>query len=324
VPQLVVKLLILGLSNLVQRRVLPALKEIEGLEAIDIATRHGTTDWQRPDWLVGETFHDYDKGLEGSAAEIVYVSLVNSEHGRWARAALNAGRHVVVDKPAFLGLDNTQHAVDLAAKRDLCLAEATVWAYHPQIELMRRIFVESGSEPTRITLTFSVPPLNPDNFRYCRSLGGGSLWDQGPYAVSVGRVFFGAAPDTIDCHVLSSGGQDNIDTAFSMLATYPHARSVTGHFGFDTAYRNHLEILGEKVVVDADRAVTIAPDVENEIRVSAAEGTALRTAPASNPFQTFFANVFEAVKMRDWQKFRDDLLADARALQTLRDAAGVV
>lgn len=318
------RLLVLGLSTLFQRRVLPALQNIGGLERIDVASRRGAVGWQRPDWLVGDTYDQYDEALQSSEADVVYVSLVNSEHGLWARAALERGFHVVVDKPAFLGLEETERALDLAAKRAVCLAEATVWAYHPQIALMKRIFHESGSEPLRVSLTFSVPPLDPGNFRYCRSLGGGSLWDQGPYAVSVGRVFFGTTPEAIDSRVLSTGGEETVDTAFSVLAAYPGGRSVVGSFGFDTAYRNHIDILSAELAVEADRVLTIPADVENEIRLSGPAGTELKKAPAANPFRPFFERVFEAVQTRDWQDLSNDLLSDARGLQRLRDAAGVV
>jgi NDP-hexose-3-ketoreductase len=319
-----VRLLILGLSNLVRRRVLPALESMQGLEGVDIASRDGVGGWEQPDWLGGETFSSYEAALEQSSAEVVYVSLVNSEQGRWATAALENDRHVVVDKPAFLGLAEMERALERAAKHNVCLAEATVWAYHPQVDLMKAAFEESGSLPTRISAAFSVPPLDPGNFRYCRSLGGGSLWDQGPYAVSVGRVFFGGAPDTVDCQVLSSGGEDNVDTGFSMLATYAGGRSVVGHFGFDTAYRNHLDILGGTVVVEADRVFTTPADAENEIRISSADGPTVKTAPAANPFGSFFERVSGAIAQHDWHELTEDLVADAHALQRLRDAAGVV
>jgi len=314
------RLLILGLSNLVRRRVLPALQEIDGLDRVDIASRRGATDWQRPDWLSGEIYHEYDEALQRSSADAVYVSLVNSEHGRWARAALERGFNVVVDKPAFLGLDETARTLDLASKHERCLAEATVWAYHPQINLMKTF----QDQPTRISVAFSVPPLDPGNFRYCRSLGGGSLWDLGPYAVSVGRVFFGEPPDTIDCRVLSVGGDENVETAFSMLATYAGGRSVVGHFGFDTAYRNHLDILSHDLSVEADRVFTIPADVENEIRIRSATDSQLKKAPAANAFRPFFERVFQAIEAHDWRGFSSDLIADAESLQRLRDAAGVV
>jgi predicted dehydrogenase len=318
------RLLVLGRSNLLQRRVLPALQQIDGLEAIDIASRRAPHGREPQDRLEAETFSDYETALDRSRADVVYVSLVNSEHRPWAARALESGRHVVVDKPAFLWSYEAEQLLDLAEKRNCCLAEATVWAYHPQVAAMKSVFAEAGSFPTRISAAFSVPPLDPGNFRYCRSLGGGSVWDQGPYAVSIGRVFFDAVPETLDCQVLSSGGADGVDTAFSMLATYPNGGAVAGHFGFDTAYRNHLEVFGPNTVVDADRIFTIPAEAENEIRVTAADKTTVRTAPPANPFRVFFERVFAAIATHDWRTFSDDLLADARALQRLRDAAGLV
>jgi len=318
------RLLVLGLSNLARRRVLPALQDLDGLDAVDIGSRGGGAGWQRPEAVPGQTFSDYADALEQSAADAVYVSLVNSEHRPWVAKSLETGRHVIVDKPAFLWQYEAEQVLDLASKRDCCLAEATVWAYHPQVDLMKRTFDDALSPPTRISAAFSVPPLDPENFRYCRSLGGGSLWDQGPYAVSIGRVFFEARPEIVDCHVLSTGGVDNVDTAFSALMTYPGGRAVTGYFGFDTAYRNHLEILSPELVVEADRVFTIPPETKNEISVTDATGARAITAPPSNPFRTFFERVFRAIDFHDWRSFADDLLMDAHAMQRLRDAAGVV
>ena len=318
------RLLVLGLSNLVRRRVLPALEEVGGLDAVDIATHSGAARLQRPEPLAGETFDDYDVALRRSEAEVAYVSLVNSEHGPWVRKALESGRHVVVDKPAFLGLEETERTLSLAGQRDRCLAEATVWGYHPQVDLMKRAFEEAASEPARISAAFSVPPLDAANFRYCRSLGGGSLWDQGPYAVSIGRVFFGGPAETVDCHVLSAAGPDNVETAFSMLATYPGGRAVAGHFGFDTAYRNHIDILSPDLVLEADRVFTIPADAENEMRLMGGQGPSIRTAPPGDSFSVFFECVLEAIRRHEWGELTADLLSDAQALQRLRDSAGVV
>jgi predicted dehydrogenase len=189
---------------------------------------------------------------------------------------------------------------------------------------MQRAFEEAGAPPNRIAVTFSVPPLDPTNFRYCRSLGGGSLWDLGPYAVSVGRVFFARPLETIASHILSFGGEENVETAFSVLATYPEGRCVVGHFGFDTAYRNHLDILSNDVSLEADRAFTLPAEMENDIRVTHPAATNVLKAPAANAFRPFFDSVLASIEANDWAHFTSDLLTDARALQRLRDAAGAV
>ena len=161
-PEPDLRLLILGLSNLVRRRVLPALEGMDRLAAVDIASRRGAPDWQRPAWLPGDTYQDYDEALQRSrrrhrvrlAGQLRARPLVSQPH--WSAAATLSST-----SPAFLGLEEADGALDLAAKRNVCLAEATVWAYHPQIDLMRRSFAEAGSPPTRVAVTFSVPPLDP-------------------------------------------------------------------------------------------------------------------------------------------------------------------
>ena len=144
------------------------------------------------------------------------------------------------------------------------------------------------------------------------------------YAVSIGRVLFDASPETVECQVLSSAGPDKVDAAFSMLATYSGGRSIVGHFGFDTAYRNHLDVMGESLVAEADRVFTIPAEVENEVLITDQMGSRVMKAPPCNPFRPFFASVFEGIARGEWQSFGDDLFADAQGLQRLRDAAGVV
>lgn len=316
-------LLIIGYSNVARRRVLPALQQLAGVGQVDLAS-HSPVDRDSLGSMVsGEVYDDYASALEASAAELVYVSLVNSEHARWAGTAIESGRHVVVDKPAFLSLRAAEEWADLAARKGVLLAEATVYAYHPQIEIIRRTFAEVGSAPSRITASFSFPPLDAGNFRYRRELGGGALWDLGPYAASIGRVFYGAEPDAVACSILSHGGPDGVETAFSTLCSYPGGRSAVGHFGFDTVYRNHLALFGADVAVEIDRVFTTPADQPNEVRISGPSGDSSVAAPAANAFASFFDCVVRSIAARDWSPLVADLLADARTLARLRSAAGI-
>lgn len=316
-------LLIIGYSNVARRRVLPAFEQLAGVGQVDLASRTGVDRDSLRSSVSGEVYSDYESALEASAAELVYVSLVNSEHARWARAAIECGRHVVVDKPAFLSLRAADECADLAGKKGVLLAEATVYAYHPQVEIMRRAFAEVGSAPSRITASFSFPPLDAGNFRYRRDLGGGALWDLGPYAASIGRVFYGDEPDAVACSILSHGGPDGVETAFSMLCAYRGGRSVVGHFGFDTAYRNHLALLGADLGVEIDRVFTAPGDEPNEVRISGVGGDRSVQAPAANAFAGFFDCVVRSIAARNWSPLTADLLADARTLARLRSAAGI-
>ena len=311
--------LIVGLSSIVLRRVLPALKSVPQVNRIDIATTKSSS--TRESWTDGDVYEDYADALKRTSAGMVYVSLVNSEHERWARAGVEQGKHVVVDKPAFLGHDAARRMVELAAKHDVCLAEATVFGYHPQIEVARRLFDDGGSTPKRISMVLSFPPMDPGNFRYQVALGGGALWDVGPYLAATSRLFFGSDPVTFDCRVLAR--QDSsVEIAFSALATFPGSRSLVGQFGFDTAYLNRLQLLGEACIVEIDRAFTTPPDHSNSIRVTGPGGLSVVEVAPADSFRCFFEQVIARIEAHDWGMLAADLVADSRVLESYRSAAG--
>lgn len=306
------RVLVLGGSAIVRKRVLPALAARPEVTGVEIASRTASD----------AAFPDYATALEESAAELVYVSLVNSDHAPWAERALESGRHVVVDKPAFPDLAQAERLVELSRSRGLCLAEATVYTRHPQIEAIRELFTEAADAPSRIVASFSFPPLDEGNFRYRRELGGGALADLGPYAVSPGRLFFAARPEEVECRVLSRGGPDDLETAFSVLMRYREGRSLVGHFGFDTAYRNRLSLLGSELSVDVDRIFTTPETLENGLEVRRRSGASRVKAPAADCFALFLHEVVRRIGEHDLEGLRQELVDDAFALEQLRRSAG--
>jgi predicted dehydrogenase len=306
-----VRILILGSSAIARKRLLPALAEMPDIAGVDVASR------STPD----ATFSDYEAALAQSEAELVYVSLVNSEHETWAERALESGRHVVVDKPAFLGFEQAQLLVERSRSLGLCLAEATVYTRHPQMDTIRQLFDRPGAAPTRILVTFSFPPLDDGNFRYRKAFGGGALNDLGPYAVSPGRLFWGGRPDEIECRSLSTGGPDGVETAFSVLLRYPGERSMLGHFGFTTAYRNRISLLGPDLSVDVDRVFTTPENLQNELRVWQQSGESTIKAPAADCFALFLKEVVERIQTQDLEPLREELLDDAFVLDGMRRSA---
>ncbi len=314
------KLLLIGYSKIAQKRVLPALAQV-GIRAADVASRSRAVEVTLPEGIAGRVFDDYTTALDTSDADLVYVSTINSTHAEWAERALRCGYHVVVDKPACTSLEDTQRLLDLARRWDLCLAEATVYGYHPQIEVARQAFAEVGSEPTRLVATFSFPPLPPDNFRHQAAADGGALWDLGPYAVTPGRLFFGAEPEEVFCRITEHG--DEVETSFSLLMTYGDGRSMVGHFGFNTGYRNRLDVLGPGVTVTIDRVFTTPPTLANEVLVNQHDQPKAVTVPPADQFALFLRAVVEAIETGRHGPLAEDMLSDARILHRLREAAAM-
>jgi len=315
------QILILGYSQIARRRVIPAVSAISDFTGIDLASHRSADKVSLPKNLSGEIYDSYHKALSKSKADLVYISTVNSAHAELARAALEKGFHVVVDKPAFTNLEETGKLVNLAKKNNLCLAEATVYAYHPQVDKIQDFFLSLNTQPKRLSATFSFPFLAEDNFRYKKSLGGGVLYDLGPYAVSCGRLFFRQEPEVIHGSINSRQGQDDVETSFNMLAKYSNGRSMVGHFGFGTEYRNSINVLGSEGCVDLERIFTIPADMENELKVIAKNERRSIKVPQADCFGLFLGKVLESIEKKDYKEFSDNLISDASVLNRLRQAA---
>lgn len=314
------RLLLIGYSKIAQKRVLPALPKA-GVAQVDVASHSRADDVVLPQGAAGQVFGNYEAALDESDADLVYISTVNSAHAEWVAKALERGYHVVVDKPACTSLVETRRLLDLARRKDRCLAEATVYGYHPQIGAARQAFVEAGSRPTRIVATFSFPPLPTDNFRYKATSDGGALWDLGPYAVTPGRLFFDEEPKEVACYVTGRG--DEVETSFSVLMTYAGGRSMVGHFGFNTGYRNRLDILGPDVTVTIDRVFTTPADMAGELHINQRNQARVVEVPPADNFALFLRTVIDGIETGQHGSLADDLLADARVLWRLRKAGAM-
>ena len=99
-------ILIIGYSAIAKKRILPALKKIEHIQCIDIASHSSASGLLAEAAYKGTVFNDYADAISRSNADLVYISLVNSSHAEWAEQALRRGCHVIVDKPSFTSFDD--------------------------------------------------------------------------------------------------------------------------------------------------------------------------------------------------------------------------
>ncbi len=316
-------LLILGLSNIVNRRVLPAARSLARVRQISIASRRiaaarsDAADSHPPiRW-----FDDYDRALATSGADAVYVSGVNAVHETWAMKGLARDLHVMIDKPAFPNVQAAEAAVALARRRGRGLAEATVFAFHPQVHALQSLVDQERHAAIRATAVFTIPARDAGDFRLRLECGGGSLYDLGPYAVAANRLLFRAAPADVHCRVLSTTASPAVDTSFSVLMTHQHGGALAGHFGFGMSYLNRLSVVTSTRAVDVERLFTTAPDAPCTLRMTERSGDRVVGVPAADAFSLFLNTFIHAMDRGDFAAFESALLDDARLLQRCREAA---
>jgi predicted dehydrogenase len=141
----------------------------------------------------------YDELLADPDVDAVYNPLPNGLHGRWTIAALEAGKHVLCEKPFTANAEEAEAVAAVAAAHpDRVVMEAFHWRYHPMTERALEI-IGSGElgEVRHIATWMCVPLLKPSDIRWQLGLAGGSVMDVGCYAIHQLRTYAGAEPEVI-------------------------------------------------------------------------------------------------------------------------------
>ena len=310
------KLLILGLSSIVTRRVLPAAASLDEITAIDIASicRHPPETWPKQ----GNFYRSYVDALSCSSADIVYISLPNSFHVEWIMAALATGCHVIVDKPATMTLAETQACAEEANRRGLVLAEATVFGHHSQFAGLQT-FADSIAL-THVEATFVIPPMPIENFRNYRRFGGGCLADMGPYAAGVARLFGKGEVLSISAVGAPLAVDRDVDMGFSLLAELADGVRYTGHFSFESEYRNRLTLIGRGGLLTVERCFSLPADVAPQWHVQRTNKTFFEDQPTDDSFAQFLAAVLAAIAADNGAPLLNNMIQDAQFRAYLSDA----
>lgn len=233
----------------VNRHVIPALRASPRHALVAVASRDGErAHAYARDWAIPRAVTGYDALLAEPDLDAVYVSLPNTLHVPWTLAALEAGKHVLCEKPIALdpaGVTRLEAAARAAGRH---VAEGYVYRHEPQTDAVRTLVAQGAIGALRtITGAFTYRQSREDDVRLDPSLGGGSLWDIGCYPVSFASFITGAAPtDVMGWAVM---GPTGVDEMFSGMLRY--GGDVTARFdcGFRAVSRTWMEIAGSDGVL---------------------------------------------------------------------------
>jgi predicted dehydrogenase len=188
----------------------------------------------------------YEALLADDEVDAVYIPLPNAMHVPWTVRALDAGKHVLCEKPLSRHPAQVEEAFDAAERNGRVLMEAFMWRFHPQTEELVRL-VRSGAigEPRVIRSAFGFGGISGTvNVRLSTELEGGALMDVGCYCVSALRLLAGEPLRVSGEQVL--GGDGGIDIRFAGVMHFPG--DVLGVFdcGMDVHRRHSIEVVGSE------------------------------------------------------------------------------
>jgi predicted dehydrogenase len=234
--------------------------------------------------------------------------------------ALEAGKHVLCEKPLSRRASEVEDAFDLAERQGLVLSEGFMWRHHPQTRRLAELLDEGAIGRLRLVrAAFSFDAAaehGADDARLDPELDGGSLTDVGCYCVNAIRLVAGE-PQRVQAERVD--GPTGVDVCFA--ATLRHAGDVLAHFdcGFVLPVRDELELVGEDASLFVDDPWHIrAPGIELR-RQGDVETIAV---PAADSYALELENVSRAIRgLAEPLLGRADAVGQARTLEALYEAA---
>lgn len=191
---------ILSTALIGTQKVIPAMQQGEFCEVVAIASRSDDKAKKAADQLGIPTSHgSYEALLADPNVDAIYNPLPNHLHVDWSIKALEAGKHVLCEKPIGLSSAEGQQLVDAGKQHPkLKLMEAFMYRHHPQWVAMRDM-INAGEIGELRTLHsfFSYFNDDPDNIRNQADIGGGALMDIGCYPISLSRFLFDSEPTKV-------------------------------------------------------------------------------------------------------------------------------
>jgi D-xylose 1-dehydrogenase (NADP+, D-xylono-1,5-lactone-forming) len=225
------------------RLVIEAARAADHAEFVAVASRDGG----RARAFAGELgleagFGSYEELLASSQVDAVYVPLPVAMHTEWTVKALEAGKHVLCEKPLATSAADAARCFDAAETAGRRCVEGLMYRHHPQTTLARKLVADGAIgrlAHVRAALSVSVPP---DDIRRSLELGGGALGDLGCYCASAIRLFAGE-PERVWATQLRDG-EGGVDLRLAATLRLPADVLAQFDVALDLTRRDELELVG--------------------------------------------------------------------------------
>lgn len=268
---------ILGAAR-VNERLLPAITEASNAQLVAIASRRAgaakaTLQKYAPCYAEGvQCYDDLESLIADKNVGAVYCPMANEEHAEWALKAIQAGKHVLIEKPMATQLSHIKAIEAAASKAQVKVMEGFMYRFHPQHQRLQEI-VDSGliGDVLSARASFSFLMKEARMYRINRSMaeGGGAMWDIGPYAIHALRWCFQrngvpAEPVKVMAHAkLNQHGADIVTSGVLDFGADAQGRARFGQFdiSFERSRKSEYEIIGTKGWVKCHAAWVFQNDV---------------------------------------------------------------
>ncbi len=306
---------IFGTSRIAEDVIL-AIRKNKNNQVIAVAGRNLSSTRDYADRLqVPVAYGSYDELLGDATIQAVYIPLPNSLHMPWTIKALQAGKHVLVEKPFALNSDEGQQMIAHSVEKSLVLMEGFNYRYHSRIQKAVEMIKKGELGKLRfVEGSFSFSLENPNDFRLVPELGGGAMYDLGCYFVDFMRMAVGREPEVLQARCFESGSGVDLQTQVQL----DFGNQVFGSFnvGLNSVFQNQVRVVGTDAILTLDhpfsghnKSVSTIVEWEKEVqRVN---------YRAEDTFETLFEHFYNVVIKKEVPRFP---LADSLKNMVVIDA----
>tara|TARA_B100000795_G_C22800537_1_gene441667 strand:- start:503 stop:1426 length:924 start_codon:yes stop_codon:yes gene_type:complete len=300
------KILILGNSSFVQRRVLKSLKKIRNLDII-LCSKSSKINKEN---LV--FFNDYKKAIR-SFPTLVYISLINTLHYKYAKFALENKCNVIVDKPITKNLTLSRQLVTIAKKNKLLIAEATVFNHHNVYKKIIKL-IGGVNKITHIQSNFNIPIVK--KIYDVRKRDDDALMDMSPYVAAIVRIFFNREYQ-IDIKKITYKNTKYVKSFYIFCKN--KKISYFGNFGSEKEYISEIRFFSNKNIVSINHQAFAIP-ADTNVPVSFKEKNKIRTINFSkdDAIKNFIQECLQAIKLKKYDMYYKNILFDSKIREELR------
>jgi predicted dehydrogenase len=236
----------------INRKVIPGAKASPKVDLVAVASR----DQRRAEeyahqWGIGRAYASYEALLADPEIEAVYISLPNTLHCEWSIKALEAGKHVLCEKPLTRHPEDAVAAFDAAERAGRFLMEAFMYRHNPQTKRLTGL-IEEGvvGEVRLIRSTFSYSLYDQNNIRLRTDVEGGALMDVGCYCPNGSRLVTDTEP--VSVYGQAWYGETGTDWVFTGSMRFPGEVLAIFDCGTALPERNELEVIGSEGILFLD------------------------------------------------------------------------
>lgn len=306
----------LGAGNIVTKALAPAIHTSPG----NVLHAVGARDPERSRGVGPVRAYDsYQAVIDDPDVEAVYIALTNDVHVQWSIAALEAGKHVLCEKPLAMNAAEVAELMAAADRTGRLAVEASWNRWHPRTRRLQEI-VHSGALGAlrHISAAFTYDSRDPGNYRMQPGLGGGSLYDLGPYSVAAAVWLTGFAEVEVEAV--------DIDQAASGVDLTTRARLICG--GVPALCLTSMDIPESQwLIVTGEDATALLPggdaftswQAPSRLEVFGTAGARVEEFAAVDPYRLMLEAVGGRVRGGDdWVMPLTESLAFARLFDRLR------